>query len=291
MGAINTHSSTGPHTPRHTPPGTPSTLPSTQSPGLGAESRTWKRRCHPVSWGRESTPGLGVRVEGSLQMGPGMSVGEGCLLPVPWPPWVQGGAGPPPTHTHTEEAGKGRCSPGWWGRAGLSPAVLTCCHHGHGGGASMPLPILHGQVQAWLERVPADPGPIHGRAPELGAEECGRSPPPSSRACLLRAAWGSGSGPGAMGAGEPASTVGFLSPTAAWVGGRGGQGGALLGVRGRAWDQLWEDRRPCGWRAPKKAAQNLWGVGWQQGFHIWLKDSGGAGRGPGLDSTRLRLTC
>lgn len=96
---------------------------------------------------------------------------------------------------------------------------------------------------------------------------------------------------GAMGAGEPASTVGSLSPAAAWVGGRGGQGGALLGVRGRAWDQLWEDRRPCCWWPPKKAAQNLWGVGRQQGFHIWLKDSDGAGRGPGPDSTHLGPTC
>lgn len=240
--------------------------------------------------GQRINPWPGGEGGGEPANGPRSECGRGLSPARPVATLGTGRGRTTPPHTHIQRR-QGRRSPGWWGRAGLSPAVLTCCHHGHGGGASMPLPILHGQVQAWLEPVPADPGPIHGRAPELGAEEYGRSPPPSSRACLLRAAWGSGSGPGAMGAGEPASTVGFLSPTAAWVGGRGGQGGALLGVRGRAWDQLWEDRRPCGWRAPKKAAQNLWGVGWQQGFHIWLKDSGGAGRGPGLDSTRLRLTC
>lgn len=43
--------------------------------------------------------------------------------------------------------------------------------------------------------------------------------------------------------------------------------------------------RPCCWRPLRRWHRTLGGVGRQQGFHIWLQDSGGAGRGPALGST------
>lgn len=92
--------------------------------------------------------------------------------------------------------------------------------------------------------------------------------------------WSWGSGPGAVGAGEPASAVASCPCGRPLTPGRGGrgQGGVLLGARGRGWDQLREGRRPCCWWPPEKAARSLWGGGAVGSSHLAVGQRWGRGR-------------
>lgn len=117
--------------------------------------------------------------------------------------------------------------------------------------------------------------------------------PPVPLSCLLRAAWGWGSGlrgAGAQGQGPwEVSCLRCGRPVPRRSLGRREERGPPGGEARAGTSSGGTDVHVAG--GPRGGCTEPWGVGRQQGFHIWPQDSGGAGRGPGLNSTGLGPTC